>query len=39
MASEIDLDAITPNANGKAPESQFASKFEPMRRKMDVLLG
>ncbi|KAL2262473.1 hypothetical protein VTK26DRAFT_1204 [Humicola hyalothermophila] len=39
MAGEIDLDSLAPSANGKASEAQFAGKFDPMRRKMQVLLS
>lgn len=39
MATEIDLDAITHNVERTMSESQFASSFEPMRRKMDIALG
>ncbi|KAK4137975.1 AB-hydrolase YheT [Trichocladium antarcticum] len=39
MATEIDLDAITHNVERTMSESQFASGFEPMRRKMDIALG
>jgi hypothetical protein len=38
MVNEINLDAITPNVNGKPSESQFACKFDPMRRKLDIVL-
>ncbi|SPQ21951.1 89b5dc8d-18be-4aca-8569-8b15292d1f69 [Thermothielavioides terrestris] len=39
MATEINLDAISPSPNGKAPESQFATDFDPMRRKLRILSG
>ncbi|AEO62550.1 uncharacterized protein THITE_2106857 [Thermothielavioides terrestris NRRL 8126] len=39
MATEINLDALSPTPNGKAPESQFATDFDPMRRKLRILSG
>lgn len=37
MVNEIDLDAITPNANGQKAETQFRTEFNPVRRKLRVL--
>lgn len=37
MATEIDLDAITPNADGAALKTQFVTEFDPVRRKLRVL--
>ncbi|KAK4156304.1 Alpha/Beta hydrolase protein [Chaetomidium leptoderma] len=37
MATEINLDAITPTANGEAPKTQFVTEFDPVRRKLQVL--
>ena len=37
MATEIDLDAITPNANGEAVKTQFVTDFDPVRRKLQVI--
>ncbi|KAL2136798.1 hypothetical protein VTI74DRAFT_1450 [Chaetomium olivicolor] len=37
MATNIDLDAITLNANGQAMKTQFVTEFDPMRRKLQVL--
>lgn len=37
MVSEIDLDAISPNANDNPSDTQFATDFNPMRRKLQIL--
>lgn len=37
MATEIDLDSITPNANGEALKTQFVTEFDPVRRKLQVI--
>ncbi len=37
MVNEINLDAITPNANGDALKTQFVTDFNPVRRKLQVL--
>jgi hypothetical protein len=37
MATEIDLDAITPNADGEAVKTQFVTDFDPVRRKLQVI--
>ncbi|KAL2266313.1 hypothetical protein VTJ83DRAFT_5665 [Remersonia thermophila] len=36
MVNEIDLDSISPPANGQAPKSSQASGFDPMRRRMRI---
>jgi hypothetical protein len=37
MATEINLDAITPNANGAKTEAQLVTEFDPVRRKLQIL--
>ena len=37
MVTEINLDAINPNANGAKSETQFVTEFDPVRRKLQVL--
>jgi len=37
MATEIDLDAVTPNANGAKNETQFVTEFNPVRRKLQII--
>jgi len=37
MATEINLDAITPNADGVGLKTQFVTEFDPVRRKLRVL--
>jgi hypothetical protein len=37
MVNEINLDAITPSANGHALKTQFVTEFDPVRRKLQVL--
>ncbi|KAK4032731.1 Alpha/Beta hydrolase protein [Parachaetomium inaequale] len=37
MATEINLDAIIPNANGAKPETQFVTEFDPVRRKLQII--
>ncbi|KAK4127932.1 AB-hydrolase YheT [Parathielavia appendiculata] len=37
MTTEIDLDSITPNANGAGRKYQFVTNFDPMRRKLQVI--
>ncbi|KAK4242489.1 Alpha/Beta hydrolase protein [Achaetomium macrosporum] len=37
MATEINLDAVTPNVNGNQTQTQFNTDFNPMRRKLQIL--
>ncbi|KAL2021496.1 hypothetical protein VTK56DRAFT_7129 [Thermocarpiscus australiensis] len=37
MVAEINLDTINPSINGKAPEAQFRTHFDPMRRKLQIM--
>ncbi|KAL2160572.1 hypothetical protein VTH06DRAFT_1260 [Thermothelomyces fergusii] len=37
MVTEINLDAITPDANGTKLDTQFVTEFNPMRRKLQIL--
>ncbi|KAL2179213.1 Alpha/Beta hydrolase protein [Thermothelomyces heterothallicus CBS 202.75] len=37
MVTEINLDAITPDANGTKLETQFVTEFDPVRRKLQIL--
>lgn len=37
MVSEVNLDAVNPNANGKEAATQLATDFAPMRRKLQIL--
>ncbi|KAK3902604.1 Alpha/Beta hydrolase protein [Staphylotrichum tortipilum] len=37
MATEINLDAIKPTANGSPHKTQFVTEFDPVRRKLKVL--
>jgi predicted alpha/beta-fold hydrolase len=37
MVTEIDLDAIKPDANGAQVETQFVTEFDPVRRKLQVI--
>ncbi|KAL2197323.1 Alpha/Beta hydrolase protein [Corynascus similis CBS 632.67] len=36
MVTEINLDAITPDANGTKLETQFVTEFDPVRRKLQI---
>jgi hypothetical protein len=37
MATEINLDAITPKANVNQTQAQFKTDFNPIRRKLQIL--
>jgi hypothetical protein len=37
MATEINLNAITADANGEGRKYQFVTDFDPMRRKLQVI--
>ncbi|KAK3308901.1 Alpha/Beta hydrolase protein [Chaetomium strumarium] len=37
MATEINLDSISPNINGNQTQTQFKTDFNPMRRKLQIL--
>jgi len=39
MVTDIDLDAITPDAGGDARKTQFVTEFNPVRRKLQVISG
>ncbi|KAK5660130.1 hypothetical protein OQA88_13599 [Cercophora sp. LCS_1] len=38
MYNEIDLDAINPIANGKPDDTEIKARFDPVRRKLQIIL-